>query len=215
MTLGKFITLEGGEGTGKSTQTRILAEKLRKTGLTVVATREPGGTDAGEAIRNLLLNDALGDITPLTEALLFSAARSEHIAKKIAPNLLKGHWVISDRFMDSTRAYQGTQGGLQSETIDTLQQIVVAEHIPDLTILLDLPAEEGLARAQSRHNQSDTANGRDRFEARDLEFHEALRHRFIAIAEEGNRRMEVIDASKGERAVANAVWRAVKRRLID
>lgn len=212
MTTGIFITLEGGEGTGKSTQAARLAKKLRGAGHEVVQTREPGGSPAGEAIRALLLGGDLGPISPMTEALLFSAARAEHLQKTIIPALEKGHWVISDRFSDSTRAYQGLKDGLASQTIDDLENIVIGDHIPDFTILLDMPAEDGLARAKARHAGKGPV---DRFEARDLPFHQALRDRFLEIAENGRRRIEIVDASKDEETVAAAIWQAVTDRLID
>lgn len=216
MTVGKFITFEGGEGTGKSTQTNLLADKLSAQNIECVKTREPGGSPAAEAIRELLLGQALGPITPLTEALLFSAARADHIDKTISPNLRAGRWVLSDRFMDSTRAYQGLDHAISQQAVEQLEQLVVADHKPDLTILLDLPANEGMERANIRHQASQNGSDlRDRFEARDIEFHKALREKFLQIAEANPERFAVIDASKREQDVATDVWNAVQKRLLS
>lgn len=218
MTLGKFITLEGGEGTGKSTQTRILADSLKNRGLGVVETREPGGTSVGASIRALVLEGKRDDFSPLCEALLFCADRAEHIAKVIRPSLEQGTWVISDRYMDSTRAYQGLAGRIAPRVIDDLERIVVADAVPDLTVLLDMPAEASLKRAEERRRElpgegkNKTA---DRFESRDLSFHEALRECFLNIAKDNSDRFAVVDASQKPEEVAKDIWKAVSERLLD
>ncbi|MBA3516831.1 MAG: dTMP kinase [Rhizobiales bacterium] len=203
---GRFITLEGGEGTGKSTQTKILGEWLRERGVDVLLTREPGGTPRAEALRELLL---LGRIAPFgaeAEALVFAVARAEHLAESIRPALKAGTWVISDRFLDSTRAYQGTSG-VAPDVLDRLERISVGEDRPDLTLVLDLPAELGIQRIRAR------ANLPDRFEGDGLGVHEARSRAFLDIAAQEPRRCVVIDATPDQATVAKAVRAAVSERL--
>lgn len=208
MARGRFITLEGGEGAGKSTQVKRLAAKLEATGYRVVVTREPGGAPGAEAIRELLVKGDTGRWTPRTEALLHFAAREEHLARTIRPALDHGDWVISDRFVDSTMAYQGVAQGLGAEFITRLRDLVVRDDMPALTLILDLPPELGLARAAGRTN-----DGEDRYERMKLEFHQTLRQAFLDIAKSEPGRCAVIDAAQDEDRVAEAIWAETKTRL--
>jgi dTMP kinase len=189
VTRGKFITIEGGEGTGKSTQTRLLAKGLEAAGVDVVVTREPGGSPGAEEIRTLLVTGATHRWSPMTEALLHYAARREHLEKAVLPALETGRWVISDRFADSTMAYQGYGHGLGRETVDALHRLVVGDFAPDLTLILDMPVELGLSRAENR------AGGEDRYERMDKTFHERLRDGFKDIAARDRRRCVAIMAT--------------------
>jgi dTMP kinase len=207
VTRGKFITLEGGEGAGKSTQAALLAEGLRAAGVAVVATREPGGAPGAERIRSLLVDGEVRRWDAMTEALLHVAARRDHLVQTIWPALEQGRWVISDRFADSTMAYQGYGLGLGREIVETLCRVAVAGLAPDLTIVLDLPVEEGLARAAGRKA------GNHRYERMDLEFHERLRAGFLEIAEREPQRCVVIDASGPAAEIQTAVRAAVRERL--
>ena len=206
MARGRFITLEGGEGAGKSVQRDRLVQALRAAGLETVATREPGGSPSAEAVRELLLAHGT-DWQPLSEALLHAAARSQHLAETVRPALEAGRWVVSDRFSDSTRAYQGWGQGVALETLDQLEAMVVADTRPDLTIMLDLAPEFGLARAEGR------GQGADRYEAMDLAFHQRLRAGYRAIAESAPERCVLIDARGSEDAVAAEIRSAVHARL--
>lgn len=203
---GRFITFEGGEGTGKSTQVRLLAERLRSAGREVVVTREPGGTPGAEEIRALLVHGATDRWSALSEALLLNAARAEHLERLIRPSLARGADVISDRFADSTRAYQGAAGGVAESVLAALEAIVVGGLRPDLTLVLDAPAAVGLHRAAER-------GGEARFEAKGLAFHERLRAGYLAIAGAEPDRCRVIDATESVERVAAAVWDAAKARL--
>jgi dTMP kinase len=205
---GSFITFEGGEGAGKSTQVRRLADRLAASGRRVVTTREPGGSPRAEAIREILLSGRARPLGALGEAYLFSAARIDHLAEVIEPALAAGSDVLCDRFADSMRAYQGAAGGLDVATIDALERAAVGDRQPDLTLILDLPATVGLARVARRHE-----GGADRFEADTLAIHEARRAAFLAIAGEHPERCVVIDANRDADAVAADVWRAVAGRL--
>lgn len=204
---GRFITFEGGEGGGKSTQARRLAEQLRLLIREVVVTREPGGSPGGELIRGLLVNGEVDRWSAVTETLLMYAARRDHVERVIGPALAAGGWVVSDRFADSTRAYQGAGGGAPHDLIVALEQHVVGETMPDLTLILDLPVELGLSRAAQR------GVAEARFEAKDIAFHERLRERFLAIARMEPERCAVIDASQSADDVAQAVWAVVEDRL--
>jgi dTMP kinase len=211
---GKFITFEGGEGSGKSTQVSLLATQLTQAGHRVVTTREPGGSAFAERIRGLLLETCRATGTALAEALLFNAARADHLAATIKPALARGDWVISDRFMDSTRAYQGAGGALAASDIDALEALVVAADRPDLTIVLDLDPREGLDRARRRHATGEAVAGeRDPFEARELAFHARLRQGFLDIAAREPRRCAVLDAAEPPDAIAAAVRALVAARL--
>jgi len=205
MKRGKFITLEGGEGVGKSTQAKRLAERLAGHDIPVVVTREPGGTPVGEDVRSLILKDRPQD--PVTELLLFAAARAEHMTSVIRPALDEGTWVISDRFIDSTRVYQGKLYGLEPEFISLLERYTVAPDFPDLTLILDLPANAGVERAQSRGTLS-------RYDAERIETHEILRKGFLEIATHEPRRCVLIDANLPVSSVETAVWQAVSAHLL-
>ena len=206
MARGLFITVEGGEGAGKSTQAVRLAERLRAVGRAVIVTREPGGSKGGEEIRKLLITGEVGRWSATTETLLMYAARRDHIERVIDPALEKGQVVICDRFFDSTRAYQGAGGGASSSLVDSLETEVVTVR-PDLTVILDLAPEEGLARVDRR------AEMKTRFESRNLSFHIALRSAFLDIAREEPERCVVIDAGGSVDAVAADIWRRAEALL--
>ena len=208
MARGRFITFEGGEGAGKSTQLKRLADRLRADGREVVATREPGGSPGAEAIRDLVLNGAADRWSPVTETLLMYAARRDHIERVIQPSLARGAWLVCDRFADSTRAYQGAGGGTDPGLIAALEAQVLGEARPDLTLIFDIPPETGLERAQAR-------GGEMRFESKGLEFHERLREGFLAIARAEPERCVLIDATGSMDAVEAAIWSAVQARLGD
>jgi dTMP kinase len=209
---GRFITLEGGEGAGKSTQARLLAQRLKPMGISVVVTREPGGSLGAEALREVILSGKAAPFGPAGEAILFSAARIDHIDHTIAPALARGAWVISDRFADSTRAYQGAAGKLDPALIASLERVAVGQARPDLTLVLDLPAEKGLARAAARRGGEASP---DRFEREGLAFHETLRQAFLDIARAEPVRCAVIDADRPPEAVAEAIWACARERLAD
>jgi dTMP kinase len=206
MTRGRFITLEGGEGVGKSTQAQLLAGWLRETGREVVVTREPGGTPNAEAIRLLLVHGAVERWSPISETLMMYAARRDHIERVISPALERGAWVVCDRYIDSTRAYQGIGGGAPEALITDLQIAVVGDVLPDLTLVLDLDAETGLKRAAARGEAA-------RFEAKGLAYHEALRGAFIQIAIAEPSRCVLLDASSPVELVSAQIWTAVTSRL--
>lgn len=204
---GKFITFEGGEGSGKSTQARLLAEALRAAGQVVTETREPGGSPFAERLRAFILDPSLPPHVPLAEALLFYAARADHIAAVIRPALEQGQWVICDRFSDSTRVYQGTAGALSPSTIDALEGLVVGPIQPDLTILLDVPPDVGLARARTRNSATDG------YEARSLAYHERLRTGFLDLARNHPQRVLVLDGTEDRETIAATTRMAVRSRL--
>ncbi len=206
---GLFITLEGGEGTGKSTQVRRLAARLEAAGHDVVLTREPGGTPAAEDIRGLLVTGEPERWSPVAEALLNYAARDAHLKATIRPALALGNVVVCDRFMDSTRAYQGFAAGCDMALIDHLEAAVVGETRPDLTLVFDLAPEEGLERAKARGDDG----GEDRYEKKGLAFHRRLKEAFLAIAAGNPERCVVIDAAAPMDDVADQVWKAVALRL--
>lgn len=211
MSRGTFITFEGGEGAGKSTQARLLGAALEGEGVETLITREPGGAPGAEDIRRLLLGGEIGRWHPLTEALLHNAARHEHVKRTIAPALAAGRWVICDRFADSTLAYQGCGLGVPEETLAALQRLAVGDLVPDLTLVLDIPAAAGQARAEARaKGEGGTVN---RYERMDAEFHARLRSGFLGIAEREPRRCMLIDASQDIDAVHAAIRAAVRGRL--
>ena len=204
---GRLITFEGGEGAGKSTQVSILVERLRNAGRHAIATREPGGSPAAEDIRETLLSGKVKQFGPFAEALLFSIARADHIDTVISDSLARGQWVVCDRFLDSTRAYQGATGGVPAPVISALERLTLHGVMPNLTIVLDIPVEEGLARMARRRGAP------DRFESQELAQHERIRKAFLDIAQEEPRRCIIVDASKPEALVAEDVWEAVAERL--
>jgi dTMP kinase len=208
---GKFITFEGGDGAGKSTQIRRLAAALVATGRTVEQTREPGGTPAAEAVRRLVLSGFAESMGPEGEAILFAAARTDHVDKVIRPALSRGDWVLCDRFADSTRVYQGASGGADDRLLRALERVAVGETRPDLTIILDVPATVGLERARGRHKSAGAPA--DRFEGQELWLQEERRQTFLDIAAREPDRCVVVDATQTEDEVAHAVWKSVSSRL--
>ncbi|KPQ08721.1 MAG: dTMP kinase Tmk [Saliniramus fredricksonii] len=205
---GLFITLEGGEGAGKSTQIRRLAARLEALGHRVVVTREPGGSPYAERIREAILAGEGKPYGPFAEALMFSAARLDHLAQTIRPALARGDIVLCDRFSDSTRAYQGALGEIDDGELAALERVVIGETRPDLTLILDLPAETGLARANARRGSPDQKA--DRFEAENLNFHKRLREAFQALAKADPQRYRVIAADRDAEEVEFAIWQCVK-----
>jgi dTMP kinase len=205
--VGRFITFEGGEGTGKSTQVTLLASWLRARGVDLVQTREPGGAPGAERVRSLLVTGDAGRWTPMAETLLHYAARADHLERTIRPALAAGRWVVCDRFADSTMAYQGYGHGVAIEFIDALYAAVVGDTVPELTLILDLPAEEGLRRAAGR------AGNEDRYEQMALDFHRRLRHGFLTIAARAPQRCVVIDAAREIAAVQTDIQAEVARRF--
>jgi dTMP kinase len=204
---GRFITLEGGEGNGKSTQIKRLAASLQAKGIAVLATREPGGSPGAEQIRKLMVEGEPGRWDAITETLLAYAARADHVARTIGPALLAGTWVISDRFNDSTFAYQGVGRGVPRETIRRIDSAVLDDFAPDLTLVLDLDVTLGLQRATAR------GLAENRFEKFGADFHEKLRQAFLDIARRYPERCRVIDAGGSEDQVAEAILTAVSRRF--
>ena len=208
---GRLITLEGGEGAGKSTQIRLLAEALRKAGLDPVVTREPGGAPGAETIRKLLVEGDVYRWLPMTEALLHYAARIEHVRTTIEPALSAGRWVVCDRFADSTVAYQGYGHDLGAETVYRLHRLTLGDFQPDLTVILDVPVETGLARAGGRHAGGNARE--DRYERMDKAFHQRLRDGYLDIARRNPERCAVVDATKNEKAVHEWIRTLVHNRL--
>jgi dTMP kinase len=206
---GRFITFEGGEGTGKSTHAELLAQRLRALGIALVLTREPGGSPGAEIIRHVLLAGGAKPFGPHAEAILFAAARDDHVRMTIEPSLRRGRWVICDRFTDSTHVYQGILGDVDSKLIHGLERITVGDLKPDLTFVLDVPAEVGLARAKNRRGQSEP----DRFESEGLDFHEKLRDGFRLIALSEPSRCVLIDANEPRKAVADKIWKVINDRF--
>jgi|SRR5579871_289161 len=204
---GRFISFEGGEGAGKSTQARLLRTALEAHGHSVLLTREPGGSPGAEEIRKLLVEGEPDRWTPLAETLLFLAARADHVARVIEPALTSGTWVISDRFSDSTFVYQGLARGLGLDAVRNLQKAALGDFAPDLTILLDVDPRSGLERAVARGAKE------NRFERFDAAFHQRLRDGFLSIAAAEPQRCAVVDASAPPETAAANVWRAVAERL--
>lgn len=212
---GHFITLEGGDGTGKSTQIKLLHKALAASGIDVVITREPGGTDQAERIRSLLLQRDSGTFDPMTEALLLFGARREHLVNKIWPSIEQGTWVVSDRFADSSRAFQGYGMGLDLDVIEKLYTLVAGDFKPALTIILDIDPEEGLSR--SMKHMATTANAsestEDRYELMGTPFHTRLRDGFLKIAKAEPDRCVVIDAAQSIDAVHRSILAEISRRF--
>jgi dTMP kinase len=206
---GHFITFEGGEGSGKSTHAATLAQRLKKLGLDVVLTREPGGSTGAEIIRHILLSGMAKPLGAETEAILFAAARDDHVRNTILPALDAGQWVICDRFIDSTRIYQGIVGNVDQRLIRSLERVTVGSAVPELTFILDVPPEIGLARAKSRRGKAEA----DRFEAESTAFHGKLRNAYRALAAEEPGRCIVIDGRAPREVVSDRIWTIVQDRL--
>ena len=205
---GRFITFEGGEGAGKTTQIKRLKRYLEDHGQTAVVTREPGGSPGAEKIREMLLSGAARDLGPRGEAMLFAAARADHVDHTILPALERGHWVLCDRFADSTRVYQG-EAGVDTAYLDLLETAAVAGVRPDLTILIDVPPEIGLTRVSSRAAET-ASGGPDRFEADDLKVHERRRVLFLELSRNHPERFAVIDGRQDAEAVARDIEKAIR-----
>lgn len=208
---GRFISFEGGDGTGKTTQIKRLIDTLKVHGIECVATREPGGSPGAEEIRELLVTGKPGRWDALSETLLLFAARHDHIEQTIRPALKTGNWVITDRFTDSTYAYQGAGGGLNRETIRRIEAVSIEYFKPDLTIVLDLPPETGLARTHKRDDA--TSEKESRFEQFELDFHTRLHQGYLDIAKRERDRCVVIDASQPVEEIAAAVFAVIAERF--
>jgi dTMP kinase len=206
---GQFITFEGGEGSGKSTQIKMLADRLATEKLRAVVTREPGGSTGAEIMRHLVLSGMGKLLGPEAEALLFTAARDDHVHTVIKPALEQGVWVLCDRFSDSTRAYQGRLGQVDPRILNALERVTIGDLKPDLTLILDVPVEIGMQRAAARRG----TGAPDRFEAEEISFHQKLRDAFRRIAEDEPQRCVLIDANADAVAVAAKVWAALRERL--
>ena len=211
----RFVTFEGGEGVGKSTQVRRLATRLAELDIGVVRTREPGGTPKAEAIRSFILQGQPESWGVGAEAVLFAAARFDHVSELIAPSLASGKWVICDRFADSTRAYQGLTGGGDDKLIDALENIALNGHVPDLTVILDMDPDLAFERVRQRAKDDGMPALADRFEREDLAFHRRLRDNFLAIAIANPGRCVVLSADMDEDELAIAVWDAVVDQFPD
>jgi dTMP kinase len=209
----RFITFEGGEGVGKSTQVKRLLGRLHRHSVEAVRTREPGGTPRAEAIRSFLLQGRSESWGAGAEAVLFAAARLDHVKQLIAPNLAKGVWVLSDRFHDSTRAYQGLTGGVDTRLISTLEGLALDGCSPDLTIVLDMDPEFAFKRVAERGVEDSLAVTGDRFEKEELDWHKRLRDAFLAIARDNPGRCVVISADQTEDAIEESVWATVTQRF--
>ena len=209
---GRFITFEGPEGSGKSTQVRRLASRLRQHGREVLVTREPGGTPTCEAIRGILQHDKTGEaIGPAAELLLFEASRAQLVAQVIAPALLQGAWVVCDRFADSTTAYQGYGRGFELLTVQQLNGVAVQGCVPDLTILLDVPVESGFERLKGRPATGKA--GHDRIERESRDFHERVRAGYLQLAKRWPERIRMIDGLRAEDVIAEDIWKVVAHAL--
>jgi dTMP kinase len=207
---GRFITFEGGEGSGKSTQIRRLAERLNKAKMRTIVTREPGGSPGAEIIRHLLLSGMGKLLGPDAETLLFAAARDDHVRTVILPALNQGTWVLCDRFFDSTRVYQGQLGQVPPGLVSALQRVTIGDLKPDLTFILDVPVEVGLKRAAERRGSA----APDRFESEDVQFHQDLRDAYQQLAVEDPQRCVLIDANADADAVSERIWNALREHLL-
>jgi dTMP kinase len=206
---GRFITFEGGEGAGKSTQIKTLAERLNAERLRTLVTREPGGSPGAEIIRHLVLSGMGKLLGADAETLLFAAARDDHVRSVILPALNQGTWVLCDRFSDSTRVYQGRVGHVAPEVLNAMERVTIGDLKPDLTIILDVPVEVGMQRAAARRG----SGAPDRFEAEDVQFHQQLREAYRQIATEEPQRCVLVDTTADPATVATAIWAAVRDRL--
>src|SRR4051794_31009057 len=206
---GRFVTFEGGEGTGKSTQIKKLADRLKAARMRILVTREPGGSPGAEIIRHLVLSGMGKLLGPEAETLLFAAARDDHVHTLIEPALSQGIWVLCDRFFDSTREYQGRLGEVSRGVLNAMQRVTIGDLKPDLTIILDVPGEVGLQRAAARRG----SGAPDRFEAEDVKFHQDLREAYRQIAADDPQRCVLIDANADADTVATRVWTALRDHL--
>lgn len=209
MARGLFITFEGGEGAGKSTQIKRLSEYFEASGERVEVTREPGGSPGAEAVRHVILSGAAEPFGAKTEALLFAAARADHVDTRIRPAVEAGRIVLCDRYIDSTRVYQGATGSLDAAFLQRLERLAIGDMMPDLTLILDIDPRLGMARANARRGEG-TA---DRFEKEALKVHRARRQAFLTIAEAERERCVVIDASRPADEVAAAIWKTARERF--
>lgn len=205
---GKFITFEGGEGSGKSTQIDLLLANLKNHGIDVLKTREPGGTNVGESIRKILVNGKINNISPFTELFLNSASRKEHIDKIIKPSLNNGKWVLCDRYIDSTLVYQGYGHGLDLKLINKINQLTVGEYIPDLTFVFDLNPQLGLKRAKNR------ITNEDRYEKMDISFHLTIRNSFLKVAKTDLDKYKIIDASLDKEKISENILNTVLNKFV-
>jgi dTMP kinase len=208
---GRFISFEGGEGSGKSTQIKILAERLAGAKLQTIVTREPGGSTGAEIIRHLVLSGMGKLLGPEAETLLFAAARDDHARTVIEPALKQGTWVLSDRFSDSTRVYQGTLGHVSPGILNAMQRVTIGDLKPDLTVILDIPVDIGLKRAAARRG----AAAADRFESEDIGFHQQLRDAYRQIAASEPERCVLIDATDEPAKVAANIWSTLRGRFFS
>jgi dTMP kinase len=206
---GRFITFEGGEGAGKSTHAALLAQRLWALGTAAVLTREPGGSPGAEVIRHVLLSGAAKPLGAEAEAILFAAARDDHVRNMIEPALANGRWVVCDRFADSTRVYQGIVGRVDLRIVNRLERTTVGQLKPDLTFVLDVPADAAIARAKMRRGAGEP----DRFEGENLDFHEKLRAAFRTLALSEPERCVLIDGCEPRSEVAERIWNVVSQRL--
>ena len=212
-TQGKFITFEGGEGSGKTTQSKMLFDALNKSGIPTIYTREPGGTDGAEAIRKLLVEGETGRWDKITETLLFFAARHDHVEKLIKPSLARGEWVICDRFTDSTLAYQGYGHGMSIEVINGMHKLTLGDFEPDATYIFDIDYEAGVKRARAREDNIVHKKKEDRYERMESIFHKNVRRGFLEIAKKNEERCEVLDASLSINEIHNALISRVNFRF--
>jgi dTMP kinase len=209
----RFITFEGGEGVGKSTQVKRLVSSLSRHSIPAIRTREPGGTPKAEAVRAFILQGSSESWGPGAEAVLFAAARLDHVNRLIGPNLDAGRWVVSDRFSDSTRAYQGLTGGVDDRLIDALEVLALNGRKPDLTIVLDMDPEDAFMRVSQRAQEQGTVVSGDRFEKEDLDWHRRLRAAFLAIARDNADRCVVLPAAQSPDSLEQEIWDTLERRF--
>lgn len=210
---GKFITLEGPEGSGKSTQAKMMIRRLAELGIEAMYTREPGGTALGEEIRNILQHNSAGEAPcERAELLLFEASRNQLVEKVIRPALEKGTWVICDRFIDSTTAYQGYARGLPIQDVQAINRFTISDVQPDLTLLLDLDIETGFHRIAQRY--LGLGESADRFEQEERSFHERVRQGYLKLADEEPKRFRIVDASKEPDNVSEQIWNVLKKEFL-
>lgn len=209
-----FITFEGVEGSGKTTQRKLLTEKLESIGKSVVLTREPGGTEIGTQVRKILLDSKNSAMVPLCELLLYFADRAQHVEEVVKPGLKAGKIVLCDRFVDSTIVYQGAGRGVGKQDVLDLKDLVLKDLKPDLTIIFDLDAEKGLDRAKTRIAAITEGDKEDRFENEELEFHKRIRNGFLELAKQEPERFAVVDASLTPEEIFENVWKIVEQRMV-